>query len=271
MALLVGFELLAYGWKTQPTQAGSYWTDKGANVEALQAALDGHRFFLSPRAAAEQRGVGRSDEQAFLDLRHRLQGLSFLPFRIAAAGGDGEPLVPAGALAALDYARSRASAEAALPVLAWLDVKTLLRPGPVAEDPRWQAVAVPRAGGAFFLPAGAGLPPSFEGVAFPRNPVERRAPRPDSEALDGAAPVAGLVVLSRTDYPGWRYWVNGEPAAPLRAFGTLPALIVPRGPWELRARYRPASAGAGMALSLLSLIAAGVNLYNRTRRSVRAF
>ena len=145
LVLLVGIELLAYGWNIQPTEPSWYWYDKGPNVTSLQASLDGHRYFLSPRATAEQRGLGRTPEQAYLDLKHRLQGLTHLPFRIAAAGGDGEPLVPASHEKLLDEARSAASLEAALPLLAKLDVTRLLVPGPDPRDPRWKEVPVPPA------------------------------------------------------------------------------------------------------------------------------
>jgi len=271
LAFLVGAELLIYGCGISPTEPAAYWADRGPNVLLLDRTLGGHRFFLSPRASAEQRGLGRTLEESYLDIKHRLHGLSFIPYRLAAAGGDGEPLVPAGAQAALDYAQSRPSAEAALAPLAWLDVRTLLRPGPDPRVTLWDPVAVPGAAGAAFLPAAGGLPGSWPGVSPPRHPLESRTPRPDALEVAGAADTDGFVVLSRGDYPGWSYWVDGAPAAPLRAFGSFPALSVPGGPFSARARYRPASVDAGLALTLAVLIAASIYLYNRARRGVRAF
>jgi hypothetical protein len=62
----------------------------------------------------------------------------------------------------------------------------------------------------------------------------------------------GWLVIPRVWYPGWRAWVDGQPAALLRANYLFSAVRVPAGSHFIRLAYRPYSFYAGLVLSALS-------------------
>lgn len=276
VALAGALELLAYGAGFHPTAPAAYWHDKGPAVGLLEARLEGHRFFLSPRAERDQLGRGHTREEALLDIKHRLHGLSNLPFRLAAVGGAGEPLVPANTERVLSALKSRRGAKEAAVALSWLDGRLLLVPEPLAEPgelvplgrPLWQAYEAPRAGRAFVVADPASLAVPFEGLGPPPPPAAFLQSREDSETALGEG--AGWAVISRPLTAGWKAWVNGRPAEPALAFGVFPAYPVPAGTWVLSTRYRPLTWAAGLALTLCFLSAAGLYLYNAVRAGARA-
>jgi len=63
-----------------------------------------------------------------------------------------------------------------------------------------------------------------------------------------------LLVLSEAYDPGWRAWIDGQPAAVLSANLVLRAVPVPAGDHQVELRYRPASWTLGLALSGLGAI-----------------
>ncbi|MGH2606493.1 MAG: hypothetical protein ACRDG5_07855, partial [Anaerolineales bacterium] len=65
----------------------------------------------------------------------------------------------------------------------------------------------------------------------------------------------GYLILAEPVYPGWRAWVDGEPA-PIEAVGDLwRAVELPAGPHRVRIEFAPARVSLGAAISLLTLAA----------------
>lgn len=92
---------------------------------------------------------------------------------------------------------------------------------------------------------------------------------PERVEVDVHAPHDGLLVLSDTDYPGWRASVDGEPARILRANGLYRAVRVDQGDHRVTFEFRPASLRNGALLSAASGLAAaavGLALRRRARR-----
>jgi hypothetical protein len=76
--------------------------------------------------------------------------------------------------------------------------------------------------------------------------------RPDRVQLDVSARRAALVVLLDSFDPGWKAWVDGEPARILRANVAFRAVPVPAGVHRVEMRYRPRALFLGMAISALT-------------------
>lgn len=114
----------------------------------------------------------------------------------------------------------------------------LLDPG---FDPRREIV----------LPSGAPAPPdpAFTGTAV----ITRLGT--DRIALDALLSAPGYVVLVDAYDPGWRAWVDGREAAVLRANVGFRAVAMGRGRHHLELRYRPRALLAGIALTLVSVVA----------------
>jgi len=70
----------------------------------------------------------------------------------------------------------------------------------------------------------------------------------------------GYLVLSDTHYPGWKAWVDGEPAVILRANLLFRAVALGAGEHVVEFRYQPASLrwGAAISLAALALLLAGL-------------
>jgi hypothetical protein len=62
------------------------------------------------------------------------------------------------------------------------------------------------------------------------------------------------LVISDTWYPGWRAWLDDEPAELYRADYLFRAVHVPPGVHTIRTAYVPLSFTAGLVISLLSLV-----------------
>jgi hypothetical protein len=60
---------------------------------------------------------------------------------------------------------------------------------------------------------------------------------------------AGVVVVTDAFYPGWEAWLDGEPAAILRANALFRAVAVPPGEHRIEMRYRPRSLRRGLLLA----------------------
>ncbi len=89
-------------------------------------------------------------------------------------------------------------------------------------------------------------------------PVERR---PCEFERDGANALAvrtdtrgpGMLVISDSYYPGWRAWMDGEPAPIHRVNYGFRGVQVPGGRHTVAMRYEPASFRVGLFVSLAAL------------------
>jgi hypothetical protein len=81
---------------------------------------------------------------------------------------------------------------------------------------------------------------------------------------DSAA--ASLLVLSETDYPGWRVTVDGQPAQSLTAYTTIRAVCVPAGAHVVEWRFVPMVYGWGGLLTLVGLVVVGTAVWQIRRR-----
>ena len=61
----------------------------------------------------------------------------------------------------------------------------------------------------------------------------------------------GVLIFSEIHDPGWRVWVDGQPAKPLRAYGLLRAVALPAGRHTIVWRYQPFWAWTGLVISLI--------------------
>jgi len=76
----------------------------------------------------------------------------------------------------------------------------------------------------------------------------------------------GLLVLSDSDYPGWRASVDGKSVRMYRANGLFRAVSLPAGEHVVHFDFRPASVYVGAAISLVSvLFIIGLALFGRRR------
>ncbi len=82
-----------------------------------------------------------------------------------------------------------------------------------------------------------------------------------------ASEAEGYLVLADSYYPGWRAWVDGEPATIERAFVALRAVAVPAGEHVVEFAFEPESWRIGAVVSLGAWLAlAGAVLVRRFRQ-----
>ncbi|RMF00151.1 MAG: hypothetical protein D6768_13445 [Chloroflexi bacterium] len=67
-----------------------------------------------------------------------------------------------------------------------------------------------------------------------------------------------LLVISQTFYPGWRVWVDGQPAELLAVNGVQQGVVLPAGAHQVDLRFRPASFVWGAVISGLALLLCAV-------------
>jgi hypothetical protein len=72
-----------------------------------------------------------------------------------------------------------------------------------------------------------------------------------------------ILVLSENDYPGWRVYVDGQPADLLRVNYALRGVMIGAGDHQVSFVYRPWSVMGGLLLSLIT--AAGLIVLSRVR------
>jgi hypothetical protein len=72
--------------------------------------------------------------------------------------------------------------------------------------------------------------------------------------MEVETPADGLLVLGEVYYPGWRAYVDGEPAPILRADLALRAVPVPAGQHRVEMVYRPWTVPIGIIISALTLV-----------------
>ncbi|MBK8987271.1 MAG: glycosyltransferase family 39 protein [Chloroflexi bacterium] len=100
--------------------------------------------------------------------------------------------------------------------------------------------------------------PDLTGIQPPERPPMVAASRlgRGTLRLDVATETAAILVLSEWRYPGWRAWVNGQPADLFPADYAFLGLRLPAGRHQVDVAFRPWDVPVGMALSLLTLITA---------------
>ena len=80
-------------------------------------------------------------------------------------------------------------------------------------------------------------------------------------------PAGGVLVYAETFAPGWRVWVDGQPAEVMRANAVSQAVVVPAGRHQVHFKYVPRGLVVGAATSALAiLILAGGLAATRSRR-----
>lgn len=97
--------------------------------------------------------------------------------------------------------------------------------------------------------------------------VELAAYRPGRAEARIDAAREGEVVLSEMDYPGWRVFVDGAPAAKGLFADAFPSVAVPAGGHDVVFDFRPRSVLAGAAISLLTFLALVFVAARRARAS----
>ncbi len=80
---------------------------------------------------------------------------------------------------------------------------------------------------------------------------------PNEEGFQLQLPRQALVVFSETVFPGWKAWIDGQPARIYTADGLLRALEVPAGAHDVKFCYRPWWLWPSLALGFLWLISLG--------------
>jgi hypothetical protein len=93
-------------------------------------------------------------------------------------------------------------------------------------------------------------PPALEVPAYPAvEVVDITSERPEHVRIAADASAPGLLVLSAAWDPGWKAYVNGEPADLFVANHLFQAVAIPAGESVVELRYEPSSLTAGMVIS----------------------
>jgi hypothetical protein len=107
--------------------------------------------------------------------------------------------------------------------------------------------------------------------AAPAAPTAARISRYQSQyvAIEAETPAPALLVLNDTNYPGWRAYLNGEPAAMLTVNFLFRGILLPPGKSTVEFRYQPRSfqIGGGISFAALAILAL---LVTRERRRARS-
>jgi hypothetical protein len=88
----------------------------------------------------------------------------------------------------------------------------------------------------------------------------------DTVLLEATLACRGMVVVADTYYPGWRAFVDGEPAAIYEVYGALRGVVAGPGSHRIELRYEPASVRAGAAITTAALLACFAALWRFARR-----
>ena len=156
----------------------------------------------------------------------------------------------------------RASIYSAIEILP--DSGALARLGDPSFDPRLtvtvsrESLSAEQTAASQTLAAAAGAPVRAASI------LQYRSQRVRIEAETDAP---ALLMLNDTDFPGWRAYVNGQPARIVSANYLFRGVFVPAGKHIVEFRYEPRSFQAGVAISLATLaILAGLTFRERRRR-----
>ncbi|HEX8355273.1 MAG TPA: YfhO family protein, partial [Pyrinomonadaceae bacterium] len=131
----------------------------------------------------------------------------------------------------------------------------VIRTGRLPDGSRWEPLrtALAEQGAEEAATGGGAGGAGAEVFAYEPNRVDVRT----------KAGAPSLLVLAENHYPGWRAYLDGRAVEVLRVNYALRGVRVPAGEHEVSFRYRPASALAGLAVSLLT--AAALLLWWRRR------
>ncbi len=111
----------------------------------------------------------------------------------------------------------------------------------------------------------ASLPPG--GAAGVADEVRVVRYQPDALELSLGSAGPALLVMSENDYPGWRAWLDGKPAAIYRTDIAFRGVPVPGGRHVLRMEFRPAILPVSMAVSLVTaLLLAAMAVYSTSAK-----
>jgi hypothetical protein len=99
-------------------------------------------------------------------------------------------------------------------------------------------------------------PPSGDGHAFV--PAQVTVAERHRLRIEAETPVAGILVVSETWYPGWTATLDGKPAELLRADHALRGLALPPGKHVVEMRFTSRPTQLGLALSLLGCVGLGL-------------
>lgn len=109
-----------------------------------------------------------------------------------------------------------------------------------------------------------GLGPALEGptgiVA-----VSRAGKRPEHRSFAFETERPAVLVVTDSAYPGWRAWVDGEPAPLFRVNGLFRGIAVAAGARRVEMRFEPWTFRAGAALSLGAMVVVVVLIAAGTR------
>jgi hypothetical protein len=100
------------------------------------------------------------------------------------------------------------------------------------------------------------LAPPPAGHPVVQGPVRWIRDESDHLELEAETDRPRMLVLSDTHYPGWEAELDGVPVPILPAYGVFRAVAIPSGRHRVRMDFRPASARAGMLISVLAALAA---------------
>jgi hypothetical protein len=103
------------------------------------------------------------------------------------------------------------------------------------------------------------------GMSAPSTPprLTVQAWAPEALQLEVWTEKPGFLIIGDVWYPGWRAWVDGQPAPVLRAYTTLRAVPVPAGAHVVILRYEPLSVRLGLALSGMAFALLCLDLLRR--------
>ena len=116
--------------------------------------------------------------------------------------------------------------------------------------------------------------PSADTVTVPQQPAEIAKPARiesyDTEhvVVQAETDRPGWLLLTDSNYPGWKAYVDGQPAPILKANFLFRGVRLLRGSHRVEFRYSPASYAAGYTISLCSAILAGAWIYRDRRRKI---
>ncbi len=98
-------------------------------------------------------------------------------------------------------------------------------------------------------------PPNPLATAVQTGRVEITTYEPNRVNLQTHSSGNSILVLSENDYPGWRVYIDGQPAEVLRVNYGLRGAVIPAGDHQVSFVYRPWSVMGGLLLSLLAATA----------------
>jgi hypothetical protein len=116
-----------------------------------------------------------------------------------------------------------------------------------------------------FLAPGSGTMPALCSCEGSRAWVEEEGLRWMRIAVDACG--QGLLILSEAYFPGWRAWVDGNPAPVERADIALRAIPVPKGRHLVLLTYEPTSFRVGLCVTAFASVALLVVLGRRRRHA----